>query len=104
MAKAHKTARKIEHKAEHHGHQLEPKKLGFAFGILKSLGLGILALLSMTLGWGRPIVNIAGSVLLGYEPSLLGIFLGLIWGFALGFIAGYAFAVIYNKIGKCSCC
>jgi hypothetical protein len=106
MAKAHKTAQKIEHehKVEHHGHCLEPKRLGFAFGILKSLGFGLLALLATTLGWGSALVRMLGSVFLGYEASLLGVFFGLIWGFACGFIAGYVFALIYNKAEKCSCC
>lgn len=54
---------------------LSVKGLGIALGI--SWGAGVFLLgLGGSLGWGRPVVDVLGSVYLGFRPSLTGSLIG----------------------------
>lgn len=74
---------------------------GFAFGIVWAIGLLIMGWLAALSGWGISMVNVIGSVYLGYSPTFWGAVLGAIWGFVDLFIAGVILAAIYNA---CTCC
>jgi hypothetical protein len=50
------------------------------------------------LGFGQDIVRILGSLFIGFEASPAGLFVGLVWGFFAGGIAGLIFAALYNTM------
>ena len=54
---------------------LSIKGLGLALGLTWGAGLFLLGLAG-SLGWGRPLVEVLGSVYLGYGPSLNGSLIG----------------------------
>lgn len=59
----------------------------------------LMALLAM-IGYGKQIVSVIGSVYIGYDASIVGAILGLVYGFVDGLIGLYIFAILYNKLEK----
>jgi len=76
--------------------RLSVKGLGLAFGLVWSLSVLFIGLLAWLFAWGMPVVEILGTVYIGYEASLIGVIIGAVWGFVDGFIGGVIFAWIYN--------
>lgn len=72
--------------------------LGLILGIL--LGLGVfLATLILLLKGGDPVgphLALLGQFFIGYRVTLAGSFIGLLYGFGLGFVVGYMIASLYN--------
>ena len=66
-----------------------------AVGVLYMLfhGLGV-----MLFGWGTALSKVIGSLYIGFEPSILGVLIGAVWGFIDGAIAGLIIALVYNKL------
>ena len=83
--------------------KLHAPSLGFAFGILWGASLILLALLVMFWGWGTPLLDLFGSVYIGYKATFTGILLGAAWGFVDGFISGVVIAWLYNCCLWCWC-
>jgi hypothetical protein len=77
--------------------------MGLAFGITWSLGVFLVGLGAMWLNWGNEFINLLSSLYIGYEPTLLGSFIGGILAFIDGFIGGIVFAWIYNCVSSCCC-
>jgi hypothetical protein len=83
--------------------KLHPVKFGGAWGILGGVCVLTTTLLAMTnffqsytslaIAW---IEAIYGGF--GYSVSILGAILGGVYGFIDIFVAGYIFAIIYNKL------
>jgi hypothetical protein len=73
---------------------------GIATGLV--LGLGLFAATLFLLIKGGPVVGphlgLLGQYLPGYDVTLLGSFIGLAWGFVIGFLIGAFVALIYNRI------
>jgi hypothetical protein len=69
----------------------------FSLGCLAALHLGLLSIAAM-LGYGQEIVNMLGALLIGYDASGAGLFLGLTWGFLIGGVYGFIFAWLYKKM------
>jgi hypothetical protein len=77
--------------------------LGIALGVTWSLSAFFLGLAAWLLGWGTDIVNALSSFYIGYTPTLIGSFIGMLWGFADSFIGGVVIAWIYNRVvGRCN--
>lgn len=77
--------------------------LGMALGISWGLGVMLLALMSwLGGGWGNALVTALGSLYVGYQATGVGSLIGLVWGFADGFISGLIIAWIYNFV-LCHC-
>lgn len=75
---------------------LSVKGLGIALGV--SWGAGVLLLgVAGSLGWGRPVVDVLGTVYLGFRPSLTGSLIGGLWAFFDGAIGGIVIAWLYNR-------
>lgn len=75
---------------------LSVKGLGIALGV--SWGAGVFLLgLAGSLGWGRPVVDVLGSVYLGFRPSLTGSLIGGLWAFFDGALGGIVIAWLYNR-------
>ncbi len=71
-------------------------RLGLTLGILGSAYvflMGILAYFHI----GRPIVDILGSLYIGYEATILGSLIGAVWAFIDCYIAGTAGEWLYKR-------
>jgi hypothetical protein len=73
---------------------------GVAAGTI--LGLGIFVATNWLVLKGGPIVgphlSLLGQFFIGYQVTFLGSLIGLAYGFGVGFLLGYAGAVIYNML------
>ncbi len=75
---------------------LSIKGLAIALGV--SWGGGVVLLgLAGSIGWGRPLVDVLGSVYLGYRPSFTGSLIGGLWAFTDGALGGIVIAWLYNR-------
>jgi len=72
--------------------ELDIRAFALACGVLWSSAMFVLGILSMTLNW-----DVFSSVYIGYKPSIKGILIGAVWGFADGIIGGICIAWLYNK-------
>ncbi|HLC76039.1 MAG TPA: hypothetical protein VJB82_02900 [Candidatus Peribacterales bacterium] len=79
-------------------HSLNPKACAIAFGGTLAIGTLLLALISMVHGsYGNTLISILSTVYIGYDNTIPGAVMGGIWAGIDGGIAGYVFALIYNK-------
>ena len=76
---------------------LSMRSFTLASAMVGTIFLGLLALLGL-LGFGLPLIEIISTVFIGYEASAGGFFLGLIWGFLTGGVAGLILSSFYNKM------
>ena len=77
---------------------LNAKKLGIAGGIVWGGCFYLTTLLCLYTGYAEFWLAPWVSVYPGFELSLSGAFVGLLYGFADGFIGLYLLAWIYNKL------
>lgn len=80
----------------HHHAPLRATSFGFALGVTWAIGLLVLGWAGWLSGWGRPMIEIIGTVYLGYKATFLGTIIGAVWGFVDLFVAGIIIAAIYN--------
>lgn len=79
--------------------KLNPFALGLALGSVWGALLFITTLLSYYTGYAHLFLAVlAGSIYPGYTISPSGSLVGLLYGFADGFICALLIALIYNKI------
>ena len=81
--------------------KLDTKAFGLAAGILWGVSLivmGIIAIIAP--GYGGGFVAIVSSMYIGYKATILGCFIGGIWGFIDAGIGGLILAWLYNKLAK----
>ena len=66
------------------------------------VGLAIFVATNWLVWKGGPVVGphlaLLGQYFFGYRVTFLGSFVGFGWGFAIGFVGGYAMARIYNVV------
>jgi hypothetical protein len=82
-------------------------KLGMAGGILWGVSLFCMTILCTYTGYGKPILDLIVAVYPGYEITLLGSLIGLVYGFIDCFLFFFLLAWLYNKMVSCcssSCC
>ena len=77
--------------------KLSPNALGVAAGVLWAAYAFLCGIIAM-FGWGVALVDALSSLYIGYGPSIPGAFLGAVWGFIDGYIAGFVIAWLYNKL------
>jgi hypothetical protein len=78
---------------------LHKRCLGLAFGVVVGLGLFAATLLHLWRQPGEPYpLALLAQYFRGYEVSLPGAFVGLGWGFAVGFVVGWVFAFCRNVV------
>ena len=73
---------------------------GIAFGIVTGLFFFGIGLLAAFFGIGNGIVEQMSTLYLEYDVTLLGSFIGGLWGLVDGFIGGVIIAYVYNLIQK----
>ncbi|HXJ83920.1 MAG TPA: bacteriophage holin [Candidatus Methylomirabilis sp.] len=69
-----------------------------ALGVTWGAGVLMLGLIGV-IGWGRAVVDVLGSLYLGFRPTLLGSVIGGAWAFVDGALAGVVVAWLYNRLG-----
>jgi hypothetical protein len=73
--------------------------LGVASGIVLGALLFVATLdLLIRDGYPEPNLNLLAQFLWGYSISWRGLFIGLVWGFGIGFGLGWIFALIRNAV------
>ncbi|MCB1136984.1 MAG: bacteriophage holin [Chlamydiia bacterium] len=77
--------------------QLNPSAFGFAAGIVWGLAIAITALVSTYTGYASLFLHMFSEIYPGFEVSLVGAGIGLVYGFVDGFIGGYVVAWLYNR-------
>lgn len=75
------------------------KACTLAAGVLWGLGVLVLGWMAAA-GWGAGMVQVLGSVYLGYTATFLGGIIGGVWAFVDGAVAGAIFAWLYNSFAK----
>lgn len=76
--------------------KISAKALGLSLGIMFGLSVFITTILAIYTGYLQHWAELLLGVYPYYELTLLGSFVGLIWGFLDGFICGVVLAWIYN--------
>ncbi len=74
--------------------------MGVATGTVAG-GLLFLMTMALVIKGGYPIgpnLGLLGQFLFGYTVTFSGAFVGLLWGFGVGFLLGWGFAVVRNFI------
>lgn len=80
--------------------KLDVKALGLALGITWGVCALLLGLSAVICGYGVGLVRALGTLYIGYKPTVIGSFIGGIWGFVDAGIGGVLIAWIYNKFTK----
>lgn len=71
--------------------------LGTAMGVVAALAFALLTLLELVLlPHDAHLLNLLGLYLVGYRVSPQGVLIALVWGFVLGFVAGWLLAGTRN--------
>ena len=81
--------------------KLRPVALGIALGTVWGVSLFITTWISYYTGYGELFLRtLAESIYPGYSISPVGSFIGLVYGFADGFVSASIIAIIYNKVNR----
>lgn len=83
--------------------KLSPKAFGLSMGILYGLCLFISTLIAIYTGYLNGIMQLLVGIYPWYKVTLGGAFIVLVEGLIDGFVSGFLFAWIYNKVGG-GCC
>lgn len=75
--------------------------LGLALGILWGLSILITGLIATAGGFSVDFISETGSVYVGYRATVLGSFIGALWGFLHLFVTGVLIAALYNLFVCC---
>lgn len=79
---------------------LDATRFGLAGGILWGLFLLVFTFIAFFTGYWMTLMKAITYLYPGYKVTVFGAFIGLLWGFVDGFICGYLFAWIYNKLAR----
>ena len=74
--------------------------MGVAFGVAFG-GLLFVMTMALVIKGGYPVgpnLALLGQFLFGYTVTFFGAFVGLLWGFGVGFLLGWGFAVVRNLV------
>ena len=76
--------------------RLQPLALGLAGGIVWGASVFVATLWILIIGSEGITIALLGKFYLGYSVSIAGAFIGMLWGFADGFVAGLVLGWLYN--------
>ena len=80
--------------------KLDVKAFGLACGLVWALGYVVLAVLTMTSGYGSDITNFLAKHYIGSGANTQGIIVGAVWSFVDAGIGGAVLAWLYNKLAN----
>ena len=78
--------------------KLNGKAFGFASGIIWGATIFLATMIVALRGGSGELIRKLARFYIGYQPTLAGAFIGLIYGFIHAFIVGVIFAAIYNAV------
>jgi|GEM_PF-329504 len=78
--------------------KLNIKAFALSVGIILALAVFIVTVIAVLFHWEANTLWKLHKIYIGYSPSWPGAFVGLVWGFVDGCIAGAIFAWLYNKL------
>jgi hypothetical protein len=84
--------------------RLSPLALGLACGVFWGVSVFFMGLVAFFFTYGKPFVAAIGTLYIGYDPTILGAFIGGLIGFIDAFIFGLILAWLYNMFNCCSKC
>jgi hypothetical protein len=73
---------------------------GLALGITLAIIVFVIGVTTAFIGWGVLVVQVLSTLLVGYEPTLIGSITGAVWAFVDGLIAGAFMAWLYNRFAR----
>jgi len=76
--------------------KISVKAFSLACGVLGAVSIFCIGVLAQ-FGIGAPLVDLIASFYKGFDVTMAGILLGLVYGFIDGLIAGALLAYTYNK-------
>ncbi|GGI80238.1 bacteriophage holin [Legionella impletisoli] len=80
--------------------KMSPLALGLSLGIFWGVSILLFGLMAYFFTFGEVFVNAIGAIYIGYEPTIIGSFIGGIIGFIDAFICGLIIAWLYNLFVK----
>jgi hypothetical protein len=78
--------------------KLDIKAFGLALGIVWGGITFLLGVIDTLYFWGNQWGKVMSMVYLGYSPTILGSFIGAIWGFVYAGLLGFCIAWVYNRL------
>jgi hypothetical protein len=76
---------------------LNVKALALTCGLVWGGGVLLLGLAG-AVGWGRALVEVLGSLYIGFRPTVVGSIIGGIWALVDGALGGAVVAWLYNRL------
>ena len=80
-------------------HSLDPVRFGLAAGLFSGVALFVLTLFSLSTGYAANFLTLVASLFPGFEVSVSGSLLGLLYGFLNAFVCFFVVAWTYNLLG-----
>lgn len=78
--------------------KLNGKAFGMAWGVIWGGSVFLATLCVVFRSGSGELTSKLGRFYIGYQPTLAGAFIGLIYGFVHAFVMGVIFAAIYNAV------
>lgn len=83
--------------------KLSPLSLGLSMGVIWGVMIVLMGLMAHFFEYGTAFVTSMGVIYVGYEPSIVGSFIGGAIGFIDALIVGLLIAWLYNGFLSCCC-
>ena len=80
--------------------KLNTLAFSLACGLTWSMGVLMLALLSMWTPMGGAVIRLLGDIYIGTASTWRGALIGFLWAFADGFIGALVFVLLYNLFAR----
>ena len=78
--------------------KLDALRLGLTLGIVWAGAVMFLPIIGLLGGWGSALVKGIASLYIGYDATVGGTIIGMIWAFLDASIGGFVVAFVYNKL------
>ncbi len=79
---------------------LSVKAFALTAGILWGAAVFLATLWLLAFGYHGGLIRLLDHFYFGYTFSVVGAFIGLVWGFVDGLVCGAAFAWVYNRLAR----
>lgn len=78
--------------------KLSMRNYALSHGLLGALLFLFWGIMHNVFEIGSPLVDFLTTVLIGFDNSLPGLFVGIVWGFLIGVVYGGLISIFYNKL------
>lgn len=80
--------------------QLNALAAALSLGVLWALSMLVLTCMNLQWGYGQEFMELMADIYPGYEVSGKGAVIGMLWGFADGFIGTWLMVTFYNFFAR----